>query len=227
MGDDSPTATPFPGGESDVTHAARIARLVAGCLMALALVSVWASSASAQESGSITITTYACEGDDCSAPAAGVSFNASVLKLDYSVDGVTDGNGVVTLPLPAENSIGSEVFVTTVPAVNVPAGGDIPFAFDCTKNGGEPVESRYAQIQTDPGGDVYQAAISATDGDVISCNWYLFGAASGEETPPVSELPNTGSGAITPALPLGFTAAFLILVGAATALYAVSRLVRR
>ena len=109
----------------------------------------------------------------------------------------------------------------------MPAGGDIPFSFDCTKNGGEPVESRYAQIQTDPGGDVYQAAISAADGDVISCNWSLFGAASDEDTPPVSELPNTGSGTITPALPFGFAAAFLTLVGAATALYVASRLVRK
>ena len=208
-------------------HAARIARLIAGSLMALALIAGWAASASAQESGSITITTYACEGDDCSAPAVGVSFNASVMKLDYSVDGVTDDAGVVVLPLPADNSIGAEVFVTTVPAVNVPAGGDIPFSFDCTKNGGEPVESRYAQIQTDPGGDVYQAAISAADGDVISCNWSLFGAASDEDTPPVSELPNTGSGTITPALPFGFAAAFLTLVGAATALYVASRLVRK
>ena len=54
-------------------HAARIARLIAGSLMALALIAGWAASASAQESGSITITTYACEGDDCSAPAVSVS----------------------------------------------------------------------------------------------------------------------------------------------------------
>lgn len=208
-------------------HAARITRLVAGFLMALALVAGWAANASAQESGSITITTYACVGDDCSTPAAGVAFNASAMKLAYSVDGVTDGNGVVTLPLPAENSIGSEIGVTTVPAVNVDSGSDIPFAFDCTKNGGEPVESRYSQVQTDPGGDVYMAAISAADGDVISCNWYLFSAASGEETPPVSELPNTGGGAIAPALPFGFAAAFLTLAGAVTALFAATRLVRK
>lgn len=208
-------------------HATRVTRLVTGLLIALTLAAVWTSGASAQEPGSITVTTYACEGDDCSAPAVGVNFNASVMKLDYSVDGVTDANGVVTLPLPAENSIGSEVSVTTVPAVNVPAGGDIPFSFDCTKNGGEPVDSRYSQVQTDPGGDVYMAAISAADGDVIACNWYLFGAAPGQEAPPVSELPNTGSGTIAPALPLGFAATFLALVGAATALYAASRLVRK
>ena len=75
--------------------------------------------------------------------------------------------------------------------------------------------------------EVAAPVVEAADGDVISCNWSLFGAASDEDTPPVSELPNTGSGTITPALPFGFAAAFLTLVGAATALYVASRLVRK
>jgi len=198
------------------------ARVIAGFMLALAMIAVWVSGAAAQESGSITINAYACEGDDCTAPAVGVDFYASVLKLDYAAEGVTDDAGIVVLPLPAEASPGYEIHVTSLPAVEVPSGGDIPFAFDCTKNGGEAVESRYSQVQLDPGGDVYNAAISFAAGDEIACNWYLFSTDAGTETPPVAELPNTGSGIgfEQSSLNRTFVLTFLALVGGLTAAYA-------
>jgi hypothetical protein len=219
----------FPEGGEEVTTSGKPARIIVGFMLAIAMIAIWIPGAAAQDgAGSITINAYACEGDDCTAPAVGVDFYASILKLDYSAEGVTDDAGIVVLPLPADVSPGYEIIVTSLPAVNVPAGGDIPFAFDCTKNGGEAVESRYSQVQTDPGGDVYMAAISIEAGDEIACNWYLFSADTGTETPPVAELPNTGSGVGFEQSSLNWTFAltFLALVGGLTAAYASIRAIR-
>jgi hypothetical protein len=204
-----------------MTPSGKSGRFLVGLLLMLAVSAGWAFGASAQDgAGSVTINAYACVGDDCTAPAVGVDFYGSILKLDYSAEGVTDEAGIVVLPLPSDLSPGYEFIITSLPAVNVPAGGDIPFAFDCTKNGGEAVETRYSQVQTDPGGDVYMAAISVAAGDEIACNWYLFSADTGAETPPVAELPNTGSGFEQSSLNRSFVLTFLALVGGLTAAYA-------
>ena len=97
-----------------------------------------------------------------------------------------------------------------------------PFAFGCTKNGGEAVDTSYMQVQTDPGGDAYMASIPAANGDVIYCDLYLLSADTGTETPPVAELPNTGSGVgfEQSSLNRTFVLTFLALVGGLTAAYA-------
>jgi len=220
----------FLEGGEEVATSGTPARVIAGFMLALAMIAVWTAGAAAQESGSITITVRECPagyagadyGADCTTPAVGVDFNASAMKLDYSVDGVTDDDGLVTLLLPEDNSINSPITVTSVPAVNVPAGSGAPFAFGCTKNGGEAVDASYVQVQTDPGGDAYMASIPAANGDVISCDWYLISADSGTETPPVAELPNTGSGVgfEQSSLNRTFVLTFLALVGGLTAAYA-------
>ncbi len=209
----------------------RPVRLIAGLLLALAVVAIWSAGASAQEEGgSITINVRECpagysgtdHGTDCITPVAGIDFNARAMKLDYSVDGVTDGDGSVTLPLPADNSIDSPITVTSVPAVNVPGGSGPPFIFGCTKNDGEAVDASYSQVQTDPGGDAYMVSVPAANGDVIFCDWYLLSADSGAETPSVVELPNTGSGIgfEQSSLNQSFVLTFLALVGGLTAAYA-------
>src|SRR5215204_6363487 len=77
----------FPEGGEEVATSGTPARVIAGFMLALAMIAVRISGAAAQESGSITINAYACEGDDCTAPAAGVDLYASVLKLDYAAEG--------------------------------------------------------------------------------------------------------------------------------------------
>jgi hypothetical protein len=155
----------------------------------------------------LTIYATACpdgyQGDDyftdCYGyPVEGVRFVAYRLKEDFFVDATTDADGFGTMTIPPSELYDGIMFGQS-PNVEVPGGGDPPFAVYCTDEAGAEVNVGYSLIQLDPGGDAYSGAIEDLPEGNVRCDWYLLAADSIAEeddggSQPVTVLPNTGTG---------------------------------
>ncbi len=168
------------------------------------------------DSGSITIYNTSCPAGysgssyypDCyDDPQSGVTFTASALKLGFEASGVTGTDGIVSLPLPADNSIESPITLFQSPTIEVPKGSsNPPFFVYCTADGSR-IDVTYSLVQRDPATtDIFTASISPAPGADVRCDWYDLpkqqqspaptpSPAPTTPTTPVTQLPNTGIGA--------------------------------
>lgn len=134
--------------------------------------------------------------DLCTEPAAGVAFTVYIAGSEFSVTKETDANGAV-----AFGDLGSGTFVLREHLDDL--GFEITrYTAMCVGNNAPGVPEARQISYTDLGKGEYEFQLS--QGEIITCSWYNFPAASDEtpvpvKTPPATEvpitaLPSTGSG---------------------------------
>ena len=155
------------------------------------------------DDGSLTVRAYACPSDfagDYAAcrtnPLAGAAFTVAAAGQDNGVGGTTDAAGTAAFPLFAADLPG-DVNV----GVRLPAGYA---AFEAACQSAPGIAADYAYSDTGI------TLIGVAAGAAIACDWFHFAAAAATTptpappdqtptdrtpTPPVGQLPNTGTGA--------------------------------
>lgn len=200
------------------------------------------------DTGTLTIYNTACPAGytgtnyypDCyNNPRSGIAFAASAIKLNFTTQGVTDANGIVSLPLPVDNTIGSPITLSQNPTIEVPKGSSTPpFFVYCTSNGVR-VDVTYNLVQRDPAPtDIFTASISPEPGEDVRCDWYDLpkgqspapspAPSPSPSAPPVTQLPNTGAGATSDGLSTDLMIGIALLgVAGSAGAYALSRQLSR